>query len=82
MKEVGDVGAGLFCGLGLVGCRVGVCGGNAGLEQGAGEFRDFEVFGVDVVFEGLNIAFEGADLELILVFDLIDGSFHFLNIVS
>ncbi len=82
VKEVSDVGAGLLGGLGLVGWRVGVCGGNAGLEQGAGELRDFEVFGVDVVFECLNIVFEGADFKLILVFDLIDGGLHFLNIIS
>ncbi len=81
-KEVGDVGTELLGGLGLAGWRVGVCGGNAGLEQGTGELRDFEVFGVDFVFEGLNIVFERADFKLILIFDLIDGGLHFLNIVS
>ncbi len=48
MKEVGDIGVGLLGGL--VVCRVGVSGGNACLEEGAGEFRYFNVLGVDIIF--------------------------------
>jgi hypothetical protein len=66
----------------MIGGRRRIIDGDSGLEDGSHELGDFEVFGMDIILKIFDIVFKGTELELVVVFDLIDGGFQFGNVLG
>ena len=59
-----------------------ICNGDSGLYQCSDEFRDFEIFGVELILKGFDFVFESVEFQVVLVLDLVDGGFHFIDILG